>query len=215
MEIEERLLKILLLTVLLSPLFLKAQNLPACDSVFIDCCTFTSTSGNTLNIVVSNYSSDIFSYPGFILYTEEMDTVAIETVNYYGIGWDQTHFLNIIHPIDLPFEGILELHTGFYESQVCTFSILIPDTTLTQIENIETGFTRVYPNPAIDFINLEIKEASIIINIFISDVNGSLVKEIAKLQSSAINISDLKTGLYFIRIINEDGKSSQSRFIKK
>ena len=208
-------LKILLFAILLSPILLKAQNAPACDSVFIDCCTFDSSEENTISILVSNYSSDIFSYPGFILFDNNMDTLAIETVNYYGIGWSQTHILNIVQSFTLPFEGILELHTGFYNSQVCTFPILIPDTTLTQIESSEADLFRVFPNPATDFINLEINQPLTINNIRISDINGRLVKELIKPQSNRINVSDLKTGLYFIHIINLDGKSTQSRFSKK
>ncbi len=65
-----------------------------------------------------------------------MDTIAKETVNYYGIGWNQIHSMNIIKQFDLPFEGILELHTGFYSSQECTFPITIPDTVQTSINSI-------------------------------------------------------------------------------
>ncbi|MEZ5197354.1 MAG: hypothetical protein R2764_13435 [Bacteroidales bacterium] len=58
-----------------------------------------------------------------------MDTVAKETVNYYGIGayW-QPHTLELNAPITLPFAGYLELHTGFFSSLACSFPITIADT---------------------------------------------------------------------------------------
>lgn len=207
-------LKILLFSILFSPIFLKAQNLPACDSVYIDCCSYNTTLDYTINIMVSNYSSNLFSYPGFILFTEEMDTIAMETVNYYGIGWDQTHYLEIIHPFDLPFEGIIELHTGFFETQVCTFPILIPDTTLTKINNIETESVKIFPNPANDHLIIIFEEPQDINQLFITDLNGMLVEEFHLSINNSIDISELKAGIYIIQILAEDGSLHRAKFIK-
>jgi hypothetical protein len=49
---------------------------------------------NILHLEASNLSDDIFSYPGFVLYNTVGDTIAKETVNYFGIGWNyQSHDL--------------------------------------------------------------------------------------------------------------------------
>lgn len=207
-------LNILILTILLSPIFINAQNAPACDSVFIDCCTFDSPEENTIGILVSNYSSDIFSYPGFILFTENMDTMAIETVNYYGIGWSQTHILNIIHPIALPFEGVLELHTGFYDTQVCSFPILIPDSTLTQINDTKLDGISIYPNPAHNSLNLQYENPLDIMNIHICDLSGKIIRKTDN-GVSPIDISDLRPGIYFIKIKENNGNVTRTKFIKK
>lgn len=145
---------IVFILTLLVPLFTLSQNLPECDSVVIDCCSYNTYNPNTVDIEVSNYSNNIFSYPGFILFDLNMDTIAKETVNYYGIGWNQIHSLNIVQPIDLPFEGFLELHTGFYYSHLCTFPITIPDTVQTSIDSDELVDLVVYPNPIKDNFRL-------------------------------------------------------------
>jgi hypothetical protein len=208
-------LKSILFILLLSPLFLTAQNLPACDSVFIDCCTFNSPDENTLSILVSNYSSDIFSYPGFILFNESMDTMAIETINYFGIGWSQTHILNIINPFNLPFEGILELHTGFYEMQACTFPITIPDTTLSHINNSEQSVFKIYPNPVTETLTVASLVPYQINQIRITDLNGCIVKKLNNPGTNVIDVADLKAGFYFIHIVENGQDAVQTSFIKQ
>jgi hypothetical protein len=197
------------------PLLSSSQNIPACDSIEIDCCTLNSISFESINIQVSNYSSDIFSYPGFILFTEEMDTVAIETVNYYGIGWDQTHILDIIHPIELPFEGILELHTGFYNFHACTFPFTIEDSIATSSTEQAIGTFKVFPNPATNEIILEINELESIEIITILDVTGLPEIEIPKPESKVINLSKLNAGIYFVLIQKSNGEIKRSKFLKK
>jgi hypothetical protein len=148
-----KLLHILLL--LLVPLSIFAQGPDDCELVTIECCDFNLTR-DTLTIQASNQSSNIFSYPGFILFDNNMDTIAIETVNYYGIGsYPQPHKLEIVAPLNIPFEGYLELHTLFFEEYACTFPLNIADTTTVGIdENILKNSISVYPNPAGSFVNI-------------------------------------------------------------
>lgn len=140
-------LKLITAIILLSA-SVQAQNLPACDSLIINCCTFTSNPG-TFTIQVSNYSSVLFDYPGFILFDSNMDTIAIETVNYFGISiGPQPHTLNIVVPLILPFSGFLNLYTGFYDSLACSFPFTIPDT-ITGINNSQINSEiKILPNPA-------------------------------------------------------------------
>src|SRR5512145_1261293 len=123
------------LIIFMLPELSRSQNIPACDSLVIECCSF-EVSQNTVTLEASNYSSYLFDYPGFILYNADMDTVAIETVNYYGISTGQPHWLNIIQPFSLPFNGIFELYVLFYDSLTCTFEVTIPDTVTTQVNNV-------------------------------------------------------------------------------
>lgn len=196
------------------PFIIHAQSLPECDSVVIDCCFYDTFNPNTVDIEVSNYSSNIFSYPGFILFDENMDTVAKETVNYFGIGWDQIHSMTIVKPFDLPFEGKLELHTGFYSNYACTFPIIIPDTTLTLIETLKENELRIFPSPANNYITIEIENSESIDIISIMDINGRNVKELNTFITNTINISDLNKGIYTILIHDKNGKITRSKFIK-
>ena len=62
----------------------------------------------------------------------------------------------------------------------------------------------VFPNPATDYII--VNNTKNINNILIIDVNGKIVKQtnVNGLSSGKINISELKTGLYFVKLISND-----------
>lgn len=77
-------------------------------------------------------------------------------------------------------------------------------------ENIRLN---MFPNPAIDFINLEINKSELIspfVNIY--DMNGKLVASPS--FSQQIMISELNKGAYFIEAFTKDGKAV-GKFIKQ
>jgi hypothetical protein len=103
-----------------------------CDLVYIDDICYDAFNDSFLIVQVTNNSGDIFSYPGFILYHPNGDTLAVETVNFFGIGGTHAAALRIVsntaNEID---DGVLELWTGFYDSLACVFSVsesFCPDT---------------------------------------------------------------------------------------
>jgi hypothetical protein len=192
----------------------KAQNIPACDSLVIECCSFDLTQ-NTVTLIASNYSSYLFDYPGFILYNSDMDTVAIETVNYFGISTEQTHWLTIIHPFSLPFDGILELYVLFYDSLTCTFEITIPDTVATALQEIEFTGLRIFPNPLTDRLNIEFSNFESLNDLNLKVVNSLGQEKInCRLTSPGMQIpagSIGESGLYFIQITDQQGIVIETR----
>ena len=66
----------------------------------------------------------------------------------------------------------------------------------------------IYPNPALNFIHINGFELSTD-KVTILNINGQIVKSLM-IQDKKINVSDLKTGLYFVKIKNLLGK-----FLKK
>lgn len=98
-----------------------------CDSLNILELQYGAFNDSTVNVTVMNFSSTLFDYPGFILLDNNGDTVAIETVNYFGIGGGpQLHTLSIVPGMVPPsgtFVGELQLWTGFYTAQACLFPV--------------------------------------------------------------------------------------------
>ena len=98
----------------------------ACDSLQIVSVVYHAFSDSLIEVRLMNSGSEIFSYPGFILYNADGDTIAIETVDLFGIGGESTHRL-VIHPdaelVDPTFTGTLELWTDFYDTLACTFQM--------------------------------------------------------------------------------------------
>ena len=210
--------KQLLLSLALLPITLFAQNLPACDSLLIECCDFSLTE-NSMIITAENQSSVLFDYPGFVILDANEDTIAKETVNYFGIGWGpQQHTLSIYNAPDLPFTGTLKLYTWFYESLSCTFDIIIPDTFLNNTSSHNKNDINIYPNPCNDqlWISWDDK-TNAPIQISIIDMNGHLVKEIKNNLSRAqvlnIDLTELEAGLYFLNIQTEE-KVKKEKLLK-
>ncbi|HYV90334.1 MAG TPA: hypothetical protein VE978_01060 [Chitinophagales bacterium] len=136
--------------------FVKAQNIPQCDSLVINCCDFDTAGPNTLTIYVSNPSSVLFDYPGFALLGSNLDTIAKETVNYFGIGtYPQAHTMDIVAPLTLPFAGYLDLYVLFYDTLACRFAFTIADTVTGMPPGLQKSYgIKVFPNPAVAEINI-------------------------------------------------------------
>lgn len=78
------------------------------------------------------------------------------------------------------------------------------------IDELEQVEFAVYPNPALNFINLPIGSS----DVKIYSITGNMVYE--SLSSDVvINISDLSKGVYFVYSQNNDGKVYHSKFIKQ
>jgi len=127
---------ILALTVLLScSASLRAQSV--CDSLDIDV-MYNAFYDSLIEIHVVNHSSMFFSYPGFIIYDSNNDTVAKEDVNLFGIAQSSSHILQRYPnmPVSSSFAGQLEFYTDFYDTLRCTFPMnfdLCPDTCMPAI----------------------------------------------------------------------------------
>jgi hypothetical protein len=70
---------------------------------------------------------------------------------------------------------------------------------------------QIFPNPATEFITVKFNQANTI-NAVVTDINGRIVKEVVVKSNERVNISDLGTGLYFLK--PEQGIFKSFRFIK-
>jgi Secretion system C-terminal sorting domain len=181
--------------------FTNAQNLPACDTLIINCCAVDSVGPNTVTLYASNYSSVLFDYPGFVLFDSNMDTIAKEVVNYFGIGqFPQLHTLEVVAPLNLPFTGFLNLYTLFYDSFACSFPITIE---ATGVNNIEQPGIHIFPNPAEDVIMVQLADYKVEQNLLVSilDMFGKEVYTTIYTQSPfRISLKGLTPGIYLLRI---------------
>lgn len=104
---------------------------------------------------------EIFPYPGFKLVDTNGDTVATETVNFFGISEYSAHrlltTLTNIQPGQV-FNGTLLLYTNFYDSLVCTIpvsEVLIPASGCTNF----TVYSSDYNGTIQQALNWEITDA--------------------------------------------------------
>jgi hypothetical protein len=192
----------------LLPLVSFSQTNPECDSLVIECCFYNPQNPDTITLNVTNNSGYIFPYPGFIIFNTNMDTIAKENVNYFGIAnAPQQHVLTVVNSFSLPFVGTLQLYTGFYDSLHCSFPIIITDT-VTGIQPVhKLNGVSLFPNPASEYVNISVEGDYAPCQYTLMDVCGRLILS-GRLTStqSRIEIADLKKGIYFIQLSNGSGE---------
>ena len=96
-----------------------------CDSLEIISVHWGVFGTDRLVVTAANGSSDLFDYPGFVMLDMDGDTLARETVNYFGIGvFPQEHILEVVDGAVFDgntLQGQLHLWSGFYAEQECQF----------------------------------------------------------------------------------------------
>lgn len=94
----------------------------ACDSITLSGPLWSAFDDEQLVITTTNSSSDLFSYPGFVLLSSDGDTIAKEEVYFIGLSANaQVHSLEVIATGlgSAPITGTLQLWSGFYSELEC------------------------------------------------------------------------------------------------
>ena len=190
---------VVFLLLFLSNHFFVAQQF-SCDSVIISSIQLSSINPTVEVIVKNNNNTNYIPYPGFVILDSNGDTLAKESVNYFGIGWaDQLHELTILSPINLPFNGYLELHSHFYDSLICTFPCTI-DTTL-NLAVYSSDIIKVFPNPTKEKFSISVGNFYKNIFIEIYDFTGKYLKSI---NGSNVSLIEFPKGVYLIKVSLDD-----------
>jgi hypothetical protein len=145
--------------------------------------------------------------------------------NVFFIGWKQRSetFLNAGLDLNTSHSGrqFFWLNGDWYQSQV-NGSLMIraitgpklPSTGIKDISGRVNSVT-VWPNPAIDILNIETDEtiaASPFISHMVYDISGRLIMKINNVKN--INLSTMKPGIYILISTHRGAVVSRNRFIK-
>ncbi len=86
----------------------------------------------------------------------------------------------------------------------------------TELDNQNLNSISVYPNPAIDFIQLKTNSTIAAYEIY-SSIGQMMDSRIlpAKSSTTTIDISTLANGIYFIKLLDSKGNQSSAKFIKE
>jgi cytochrome c553 len=138
-----------------------------------------------------------------------------------SVGESTTDEMMLFYFAYLPYaagdENII-IDTASHEAHYlnCVSSFVVDTTTGPNSikETAGNSVVHIYPNPAQSILSYEspdeIKEISL------TDLTGKTVKQItAPGMKGQINISDISSGLYFIKVQNQNGTSSTERFVKE
>ena len=97
------------------------------------------------------------------------------------------------------------------------FDSYAPQQTVPVNDHDGRGVIRIYPNPSTDFLRLENDAQEHLAEVVLYNLYGQLEKHVRFdqiNQRTSIDISDLASGIYFVRIEEKDGDYQVIRFIK-
>jgi hypothetical protein len=107
-------------------------------------------------------------------------------------------------------------------SQFWDFGSFTPFTNLNcallETNDFENNKLQLYPNPVTRELNIQLEDTTTNYKVTIYNVLGVLVYESSNQKSNAsnsINISELNSGIYFVKITDDKNKIYQKRLIKK
>lgn len=73
----------------------------------------------------------------------------------------------------------------------------------------------LYPNPAKDKLAVSSSDPNESMTVEVMDMNGKVLSTHRVTNHSAIDVSDISTGVYFVKILSETGKVTQMKFVKE
>lgn len=99
----------------------------SCDELYIERIAYSPFDTTVIEVLVTNGSTEIFSYPSFVLLDTQGDTLAKEDVAFFGIGMGQQAHYPVIVPgatlPTMPFDGTLLLFGLFGDTLHCDFAL--------------------------------------------------------------------------------------------
>jgi len=144
-----------------------------------------------------------------MLYISDSTNGSIYRINPYG---SSTTPELLISGLNAP-NGMVIFNNNLYiaettANRVVTFNLSSLSTV--DIEDSVSLF-EVFPNPTADVLNFKIKNE--INNVEVFDVSGNLILKENALDSNSLSVSNLSSGLYFVKVTSLD-KSQTKKFIK-
>ena len=136
-----------------------------------------------------------------LLYTGDLILLMDENLNFYPLGQlkgDNKHSEIIEKNGDLYFLAI-DAENGRQLYKTTLFSHRNPDKT----NNIITHKIKIFPNPALNYILVKNIKSDEKLSYSIYDINGKKIKNNSFINE-LIDISDIKNGMYFLKITDEE-----------
>ena len=107
----------------------------------------------------------------------------------------------------------IQVQSNCGDGNLSQWSATITQTTTGLNSYLENNIS-LYPNPANNYIEVRVDELNVT-NMEVYDVYGKLINNVNVIDNpTRINVSNLATGMYFVRVTTEQGVATKS-FIKK
>jgi hypothetical protein len=104
------------------------------------------------------------------------------------------------------------INGAVFKSNEFTINIISSGNGISNISEHNLASIKIYPNPAFDFISLNVFNEEFI-SVKILDCKGKVCEDL-NIQNNLIDVSNLSNGIYFIYVITKTGYMS-NKFIKE
>jgi hypothetical protein len=95
-----------------------------CDELTVFPPRYDAFDPERIEVWVNNQSTEIFSYPNFVLLNDQGQVLASEEVTFFGIGGTGSHYMQVTPGVSLPtgpFDATLQLFGNFGDTLFCTW----------------------------------------------------------------------------------------------
>jgi hypothetical protein len=73
----------------------------------------------------------------------------------------------------------------------------------------------VYPNPTKDKLAVSSSDPNETMTVLVMDINGKVLSTQSLVSGAVIDVSAISSGIYFVRILNENNEATQIKFVKE
>lgn len=171
---------------------------------------FSEGAGNYTSLAIINdvlhvaFQDLFYNYKASVMKWDDTNWVYVTTP---GFTDNDTSFTNLRYNSN-------NLYVGFSNSSHTDATVLRLENYL-EVNEVEAEKVKLYPNPAKHILNLDTKATTNVSSINIYNMLGQMVIAIPDAENvSTIDVSDLKTGTYFIKV-NTDKGTANTKFIKE
>src|SRR5690606_7752716 len=102
--------------------------------------------------------------------------------------------------------------TGYYDFFVAKLAASVCGTTVSN-EEFNNITVNVYPNPTTDIVNIETEEN--LFNYVVYDINGREIQNGMFGNNNQVNLQNVNSGVYFIKVTTTQGSTATVKVIKK
>ena len=150
------------------------------------------------------FTFEFLRFPGHVT---ERSICANDTIVWNGMEFTEpgmyTHTATDLAGCEIIEELVLVLDSA----ENCTGTVSVEDSFVPEL--------RIYPNPANNFLTITTEDYTIDTGLEILDVNGQLLEKTTMQNSKkTLDISDLESGVYFLKIIDNKYQIQTKSFIK-
>jgi hypothetical protein len=153
-------------------------------------------------------------YYGSINYHQNTGTAANPIFSSAGqtnpFGLQSGYYVAVIASGDLDNDGDIDLLIGEYYGNMKYYR---NTTTTIGVDDANALDFKLYPNPATHLVRVEMG-SEVLVHAELMDMHGQLLRSIEHLDDG-IDLSDLPTGVYLIRLTNQRGESAIKRLVKQ